>query len=119
VSRGALIASRDARRARLLTRQICHHGSLIARRYGVSPTWYAETLQRQGGGCAICGDGPGKRRLHVDHDHSHCAADRACPECVRGLLCSKCNSGIGMFNEDADRFRAALAYLENGGRLDA
>lgn len=91
----------------------CHYASFAARRYGVEPSWYAETLVRQGGGCAICGAPPNGKRLHVDHDHSHCATDKGCSDCVRGLLCSTCNTGIGMLGESADRLAAAAAYLRS------
>ena len=91
----------------------CHYAAAVARRYGVEPSWYAETLERQGGGCAICGTPPNGKRLHVDHDHTHCAADRGCPACVRGLLCSPCNTGIGMLGESAARLAAAASYLRS------
>lgn len=89
----------------------CHYDRFIARRYGVDPAWYREALAAQGGGCAICGARPGRRKLNVDHDHSHCARDKGCRVCVRGLLCGPCNTGLGMFNDDAGRIRAASAYM--------
>ena len=91
----------------------CHYALFVARRYGLEPSWYTETLARQGGGCAICGTPPNGKRLHVDHNHSHCTASKGCPECVRGLLCSPCNTGIGMLGESADRLAAATAYLRS------
>jgi hypothetical protein len=33
--------------------------------------WYNEKFEKQNGGCGICSDGPGTRRLHVDHDHKY------------------------------------------------
>lgn len=90
----------------------CQHARAILRRYGVDTDWYFETLERQGGGCAICGARPNGRRLHVDHDHSHCSSGKACAQCVRGLLCSSCNTGIGNFRDNVDLLKAAIGYLE-------
>ena len=56
--------------------------------------------------CAIC-HGTGARRLAVDHDH---ATGK-----VRGLLCSNCNAGIGLLNEDIDRVLTVIQYLLHGG----
>lgn len=91
----------------------CHYARGVANRYGLEPSWYAETLERQGGGCAICGTPPNGRRLHVDHDHSHCPDGKGCPACVRGLLCSPCNTGIGMLGDSPSALRTAAGYLES------
>lgn len=93
----------------------CHWVNFTVRQYGVSPTWYAETLAIQGGVCAICGDAPAGRRMHIDHDHAHCPDGRGCSECVRGLLCSPCNTGLGMFRERPDLMRSAIEYLGRHG----
>jgi hypothetical protein len=72
-------------------------------------------LAEQGGGCAICGclpdDNERGRRLHVDHDHGHCPGQYGCSQCVRGLLCYRCNIGLGSFSDDATRLSNAAAYL--------
>jgi hypothetical protein len=62
-------------------------------------------LKEQDGKCAICNksDHLGTA-LSVDHEH---ATGR-----VRGLLCRKCNSVLGIFEEDITRFASAIAYLE-------
>ena len=39
--------------------------------YGRGLDWYEEQFEFQNGGCAVCGDGPKTRRLHVDHDHHY------------------------------------------------
>jgi hypothetical protein len=60
--------------------------------------------QGHSGVCEICGAEPNERRLCVDHNHETGE--------IRGLLCFKCNLALGWFKEDADRMRAAAAYLE-------
>jgi hypothetical protein len=74
----------------------------------------------QGGVCAICEMPETKiswrtkevQRLTIDHDHNCCPGNRSCGKCVRGLLCDKCNMGIGRFADDVRLLRAALLYLE-------
>lgn len=89
------------------------YGSATARRrrlalYGLTQTEYDELLAEQGGGCAICGRQREPRRggsLAVDHDHKDGA--------VRGILCSWCNRGLGMFSDDPEMLRTAATYLES------
>lgn len=86
------------------------------RRHGITPERYLELLAAQGGGCAICGCLPENnernRRLHIDHDHDCCPGPYGCAECVRGLLCYRCNVGLGAFDDDAARLSRAATYLE-------
>jgi hypothetical protein len=69
---------------------------------------YLDLLDKQGGGCGICGSkGEGSKKLDflcVDHDHKCCNKRKTCGDCVRGLLCGLCNLRLGM--------------LEKIGRLD-
>lgn len=89
--------------------------------YGITQRDYDRMLAEQGGGCAICGateSGKGSR-LHVDHDHSCCPdAIRSCGRCVRGLLCMKCNQGLGQFGDDANLLLTAVVYLTGRSRGD-
>ncbi len=80
--------------------------------YGITVGDYERMLAEQGGGCAICSSsGTSKRngRLHIDHDHD---SGR-----IRGLLCSKCNSGIGQLQDDPTLLRAAAEYIERASAL--
>lgn len=59
--------------------------------------------------CEACGAaGP----VVVDHDHDCCPGDRSCGKCVRGYICRKCNSGIGLLGDTAEGVEKALKYLQ-------
>lgn len=74
------------------------------RKYGISEEQFLKMEADQDHACAICGDPPnGKGRFHVDHD--------AKTGRVRGLLCARCNLGIGCFLDSPDRLHAAIDYL--------
>jgi hypothetical protein len=72
--------------------------------YGMTLEDYDVMLAQQDGACAICRRKP-KERLVVDHCHATGQ--------VRGLLCAKCNTGLGLYQDNPDRLLAAIAYLES------
>lgn len=73
-------------------------------KYGLTPQSWQNLFDSQGGRCAICGtDVNGKKRFHVDHDHTSGA--------VRGILCTKCNVGIGALKDDPEIVFNAYLYL--------
>jgi tetrahydromethanopterin S-methyltransferase subunit B len=59
-------------------------------------------LRSQDNKCAICHLGTTKR-LFVDHDHK--------TGMVRGLLCYKCNSALGLINDSTDIAESIKQYL--------
>ncbi len=71
--------------------------------YGVEHEDYLRLLDKQDNACAICRIGFSSTP-HMDHNH-----ETGKP---RGLLCSKCNFGIGSLDDSADRLRRAAEYLE-------
>ena len=74
------------------------------RHYGITKIQFDEILSKQNGVCAICkGSVVGKRKCHIDHDHSN--------NKVRGILCQDCNLGIGRLKENIDIFNFAINYL--------
>jgi hypothetical protein len=78
--------------------------SHLKRKYGLTPDDYDAMLAAQRGGCAICGaPAPEGQSLHVDHCHDSGA--------VRGLLCFRCNAGLGQFDHDSERLARAASYL--------
>jgi hypothetical protein len=90
----------------------------VKRTYGLSADAYARLLADQGGVCAICGQAP-EKEWHVDHDHSCCPAEKSCGACVRGLLCKRCNQGLGHFDDDPERLISAAEYLTKRRRDSA
>jgi len=76
--------------------------------YGITVQQYEAASEAVGGLCEICGEKcvTGKT-LAVDHDHETGA--------VRGLLCRKCNSGLGLFNDSTELLKAAAEYLIRSG----
>ena len=78
-------------------------------KYGLDRRGVQELIEQQGGACALCRTELGDV-YHVDHDHSCCPGKKTCGKCVRGVLCRKCNLGLGQFNDDPDLLAAAAAY---------
>ena len=57
-------------------------------------------------GCAICGDlGLGAKSLAFDHNHTTGQ--------FRGMLCGKCNTALGLMDDDIERLAKAIEYLAN------
>jgi hypothetical protein len=83
------------------------------RRYGLTLESFAAMLAAQGGRCAICrSPEPGGQGVwHVDHDHSCHTRRQCCDRCRRGLLCSRCNIGIGNLRDDPMIIKSALDYV--------
>lgn len=81
--------------------------SSLMNAYGLSQADRDAKVLLQGGLCAICGtppDGNGNASvLHVDHDHE--TGD------LRGMLCTRCNVGLGMFRDDFNALAAASQYI--------
>ena len=80
--------------------------------YGLSQDDVDTRLLEQDG-CAVCHtwESKGRGDWHVDHDHACCPGPRSCGECVRGILCSTCNKGLGLLKDNPDLLLAAAAYL--------
>ena len=82
--------------------------------FGISAEKYEEMLMSQDSKCAICS-------IHIDEyrktsqnnkvfavDHCHSTGS------IRGLLCCKCNRGLGYFKDDPALLHKAISYLKDG-----
>ena len=80
-----------------------HYRALRFKRiYGITNEEHAAMRLVQGDRCAVC-----CRELPLVVDHDHATGK------VRGLLCSPCNTAIGLLEEDRDRFASAVHYLDD------
>ena len=79
--------------------------SSLKRKFGITEEEYLVMLEDQDYVCAICKLPEKKKNLAVDHDHGTGK--------IRGLLCEKCNRGLGHFNEDLNIIENALNYLKD------
>lgn len=83
----------------------CQQSAQQARLYGITQAQKEEMLEAQGKVCAICGaDSPGKTRWHTDHCHDSLK--------VRGILCVRCNTALGLAKDDPTLLRTMAAYIE-------
>ena len=86
------------------------------RKYGLSVEDYIRLLEQQHGVCAICSQpepqivNEKRRNLVVDHNHQTGK--------VRGLLCTTCNVGLGMMQEDPVRLHSMIRYTEQHNEVD-
>ena len=80
--------------------------------YRITLDQYYAMLEDQNGVCAICKkENKNGLALSVDHNHQCCVGNRSCGKCVRRLLCNRCNTGIGAFEDDIDLMEAAIEYI--------
>lgn len=75
--------------------------------YGLTLEQFNSMRKDQNFCCAICKKPEqecSKKTLYVDHSHV--------TKKVRGLLCSRCNSILGFFDEDIAKIEQAIKYLK-------
>lgn len=85
-----------------------HRRSKLKTLFGISEEDYEQLLVKQNGACAICEESAFSdmtKRLSIDHCHTTGK--------VRGLLCGRCNRGLGLFKDSSGTMLRAVAYLES------
>ncbi len=94
----------SARRGKVSIRE-----STLKRRYGITPDEFDALLESQSNLCKICSrrfdSSSTDSRPAVDHDHK--------THRVRGLLCPRCNAGLGQFMDSTDFLSNAIEYLKD------
>ena len=82
------------------------HTRIGAKQNGIDLAEYNRLFKVQGGKCAVCDihQSEHEHALVVDHDHI--------TKEVRGLLCHKCNRGLGLFDDNLEKMAQAIKYLK-------
>ena len=82
----------------------------LPKTHGITQSDYLDILAKQHGVCAICKKAETTvtrghlQPLAVDHDHL--------TNQIRGLLCIKCNTALGLLDDSCERAQALISYLE-------
>lgn len=82
-------------------------------RFGLTEADVIDRLEAVGYACELCAKPVNLRTVRFDHDHDCCPTgqQKTCGQCIRGLLCNQCNTGLGLFCDDADSLIRAANYL--------
>jgi len=75
-------------------------------KYGINQVQYDLMLKSQNGICKMCGKTPKENKQSLSVDHNHKTGK------IRGLLCTNCNRGIGLLQDDPELLRIGADYLD-------
>lgn len=73
----------------------------LRRKYGLQPGDWDAMFEAQGRRCACCGTPDAA--WHTDHDHDTGK--------VRGIICARCNTRLGLCGDNAEAVRAAMREM--------
>jgi hypothetical protein len=82
--------------------------SNLKRYYGIDLIVYDQIFKNQKGRCKICFLHQLKFERRFDVDHNHKTGK------IRGLLCIRCNRGIGLLKDNIKILKRAIRYLQQG-----
>jgi len=81
----------------------------LLKTYGISSEDFENLLKSQNNCCAICNinqyELKDRKKKFLCVDHCHESGN------IRGLLCDKCNRGIGLLGDDVSNLKSAVNYL--------
>lgn len=77
----------------------------LKKSYNLTLEEYEEILKKQEYKCKICkADIKGRKKAQIEHNHK--------TNKVRGILCVRCNTAIGLFKENIETMKLAIEYLQ-------
>lgn len=92
---------------RAVNRQKSYRQELV-RKHGVKPDWFDSQIAKQGNMCPCCKRafewGNKQTTPHVDHCHE--------TGVVRGILCNRCNTVLGLCSDDPKLLQSLARYLK-------
>jgi hypothetical protein len=103
---------RKKNRSRLVMHRDQRRVSDLKKRYNINIDDWNNLMTIQDNKCAICGEPPQNDNRNLSTDHCHETGK------VRGLLCRRCNMGIGYFKDNIDLLQKSIEYLRNSGKLN-
>jgi hypothetical protein len=80
--------------------------SHLKARYGITLEEYDSIMANASGTCDICGLETNRTKKGSQLDHCHRTGK------IRGVLCAKCNTALGLFDDNRETLRRAIDYLE-------
>lgn len=89
--------------------KILHKNIMLKQTYGITLEQYDKMVEVQNGLCYICGQPETQlfrgviKRLSVDHNHTTGQ--------IRKLLCDRCNTGMGKFEDNIELLNKVIQYL--------
>ena len=78
-------------------------------KHGLSKDAYQDMLNLYSGKCYSCKD---RDANCIDHDHTCCPGSFSCGKCIRGLLCSQCNTALGLLQDSRQKIESLLEYIK-------
>lgn len=79
---------------------------MLRRNYGISLEEYNSMLEEQNGNCYVCGKHHTQQKNSLSVDHCHTTG------AVRRLLCSNCNTSLGLLKENIESVKKLIRYIE-------
>ena len=76
---------------------------LARRKFKLTEEEYTTLINRSQGLCEVCNNPMGDKRC-IDHDHKTGE--------IRGVLCNKCNTALGLVGDDVATLTKLIQYLE-------
>lgn len=110
-SRFAKISTPERLLVKGIPKEIQFRARNLHQKYGLSLSGFDAILSEQNGVCAICRRLQCNKRKNLDVDHCHRTGE------LRGLLCSNCNTGLGLMKDSVPLLQSAVVYLNSHNNL--